>query len=239
MTLSAGIIIDSTSSVEILGPMIDIPLFPLNTVLFPGMPLNLHIFEERYKLMMNTCIESRQPFGVVLILDGEEAGSALAKPHLIGCTAQIKQVQPLSEGRMNISAVGRERFQVTRLNWEKAYLMGTVELIPMPEGDKDALFRDSRFLRAWVKRYLEILGKSGQINVAEVDLPGHPSALAYLSAVLLQQMTPGKKQELLAAESKATMVAALREIYRREVTLMQVELSPPEGNHYRGIFSLN
>lgn len=219
--------------------MIDIPLFPLNTVLFPGMPLNLHIFEERYKLMMNTCIESRQPFGVVLILDGEEAGSALAKPHLIGCTAQIKQVQPLSEGRMNISAVGRERFQVTRLNWEKAYLMGTVELIPMPEGDKDALFRDSRFLRAWVKRYLEILGKSGQINVAEVDLPGHPSALAYLSAVLLQQMTPGKKQELLAAESKATMVAALREIYRREVTLMQVELSPPEGNHYRGIFSLN
>lgn len=239
MTLSAGIIIDSTSSVEILGPMIDIPLFPLNTVLFPGMPLNLHIFEERYKLMMNTCIESRQPFGVVLILDGEEAGSALAKPHLIGCTAQIKQVQPLSEGRMNISAVGRERFQVTRLNWEKAYLMGTVELIPMPEGDKDALFRDSRFLRTWVKRYLEILGKSGQINVAEVDLPGHPSALAYLSAVLLQQMTPGKKQELLAAESKATMVAALREIYRREVTLMQVELSPPEGNHYRGIFSLN
>ena len=60
--------------------MLELPLFPLNTVLFPGMPLNLHIFEERYKRMMQACIESSKPFGVVLIKQGLEAHGPLADP---------------------------------------------------------------------------------------------------------------------------------------------------------------
>ena len=53
--------------------MIELPLFPLNTVLFPGMPLGLHIFEDRYKLMIGQCVQERRPFGVVLIRSGQEA----------------------------------------------------------------------------------------------------------------------------------------------------------------------
>ncbi len=66
-----------------------IPLFPLKTVLFPGMPINLHIFEERYRLMINRCIDEQLPFGVVLIQKGEEAlGPFWPNSHQVGCTAE-------------------------------------------------------------------------------------------------------------------------------------------------------
>ena len=86
--------------------MFELPLFPLNTVLFPGMPLPLHIFEDRYKQMINNCLEEKEPFGVVLIRNGKEALGPLAQPHSIGCTARIVEVQKLSDGRMNITSVG-------------------------------------------------------------------------------------------------------------------------------------
>src|SRR3954466_6437378 len=97
--------------------MFELPLFPLNTVLFPGMPLNLHIFEERYKLMIGRCIEANQPFGAVLIKRGSEVSGLgkAAEPFSIGCTVQITQVQSLGAGRMNISVVGKERFQIFSL----------------------------------------------------------------------------------------------------------------------------
>ena len=89
-----------------------LPLFPLNTVLFPGMPLGLYIFEERYKLMMAQCLQEEQPFGVVLIAQGKEAMGPAAEPHPVGCTAVITEVQKLNDGRMNIVAVGQERFHI-------------------------------------------------------------------------------------------------------------------------------
>ena len=106
--------------------MFELPLFPLNTVLFPGMPINLHIFEPRYKLMIEQCIQNDEPFGVVLIHKGTEASGPLAEPHPIGCTAQITQVERLDDGRMNILAVGGERFQIRSLNLFEPYLVGTV-----------------------------------------------------------------------------------------------------------------
>src|SRR5687767_13844296 len=102
--------------------MTELPLFPLNTVLFPAMPLKLHIFEERYKTMINECIDNNSPFGVLLIDTGADSGGPLAKPHLIGCTAHITRVQRLPFGRMNIMAVGRERFRVNALFQNKPYL---------------------------------------------------------------------------------------------------------------------
>ena len=85
-------------------------LFPLNTVLFPGMPLPLHIFEERYKIMIGRCIDEDRPFGVVLIQSGTEVGNP-AVPHVVGTTALIAAVKRLEDGRMNLIAVGQERFR--------------------------------------------------------------------------------------------------------------------------------
>jgi len=218
--------------------MKELPLFPLNTVLFPGMPLNLHIFEERYKLMINECIEQREPFGVVLIADSKTDINPNATPHMIGCTAQITQVQPLREGRMKITAVGKDRFQVMSLEHSKPYLVGNVEMYPMENSNSDDVFTKMRLLRKLVSSYLVLLKDAGQVQFSGPNLPESPMSLAYLSAVLLR--TPAEdKQELLAAANTEIMLNDLAAIYRREVVLLEAMLNPPEDNDYRGLYSLN
>ena len=87
--------------------MLDLPLFPLQTVLFPGIPFQLHIFEERYKQMVARCLDERVPFGVVLIRKGREALGPVAQTYPVGCTAQIARVENLPQGRFNLTVVGR------------------------------------------------------------------------------------------------------------------------------------
>ena len=82
------------------------PLFPLGLVLYPEEELPLHIFESRYKQMIEHCLAEEKQFGVVLIRRGSEALGPLAEPHSIGCTARILEVQPLDEGRMQITTIG-------------------------------------------------------------------------------------------------------------------------------------
>lgn len=218
--------------------MIELPLFPLNTVLFPGMPLNLHIFEDRYKIMMSECIEKRKPFGVVLIAQGQEALGPLAEPHLIGCSAQIIQVQPLGQGQMNITAVGKERFQVVSLDREtRPFLTGSVEPFPIRDTDREQTSSNSALVRAWLKRYLEILKRTGQIEVDVNQVPHDPIALAYLSAVLLQ-IPLSQKQELLSMQVVHELLASLRDVYRREVSLLHTLLTPPDDDD-DSTFSLN
>ena len=106
--------------------MVELPLFPLHTVLFPGMPLPLHIFESRYKQMIDYCLKENSTFGVSLIHRGSEAFGPLAEPHKIGCTARIIEVQPLDDGRLNIVTVGERRFRIHSLNFDMPYLLGKV-----------------------------------------------------------------------------------------------------------------
>lgn len=199
--------------------MLELPLFPLNTVLFPGMPLNLHIFEERYKHMMQECIESSQPFGVVLIRQGLEALGPLADPHEIGCTARVIEVEPLTEGRMNIVALGQERFRILMLDRDKEYLVGKVELYPLGEKDKMNLIETGNRLHPWVKRYMDILSQASETDLKSEYLPNDPLALAYLAAVLLQ-VPPREKQSLLAAQDANGFLDEMYDLYRREVVLL-------------------
>src|SRR5437867_720934 len=102
----------------------EIPLFPLNTVLFPGMPLPLHIFEPRYREMIGVCSDEDRPFGVVLIREGMEVGEA-AKPFEVGTMAKIIGIDRLNDGRMNIVTVGTRRFRVMSYATDrKAYIVG-------------------------------------------------------------------------------------------------------------------
>jgi Lon protease-like protein len=98
-----------------------IPIFPLNLVLFPQMPLPLHIFEDRYKLMINECLDSKTVFGIVL-MDGDHLNP-------IGCTARILRVlKRYPDGRMDILTKGENRFQVEELINDKAYLEATITI---------------------------------------------------------------------------------------------------------------
>jgi Lon protease-like protein len=212
--------------------MLELPLFPLNTVLFPGMPLNLHIFEERYKHMMQECIESSQPFGVVLIKQGLEALGPLAEPHEIGCTARVIEVEPLSEGRMNIVALGQERFRILMLDRDKEYLVGKVELYPLGEKDKMNLIETGNRLHPWVKRYMDILSQASETDLKSEYLPNDPVALAYLAAVLLQ-VPPREKQSLLAAQDANGFLDEMYDLYRREVVLLDaIVASEPQAGEF-------
>jgi Lon protease-like protein len=96
-----------------------LPLFPLDTVLLPGAPLPLHIFELRYKEMIGECLERKQPFGVVRAKDGEVAE--------MGCTAEILNVvKKYDDGRMDIVTQGRRRFEVMQVNPERSFLQAEV-----------------------------------------------------------------------------------------------------------------
>lgn len=213
--------------------MFELPLFPLNTVLFPGMPLSLHIFEPRYKQMIEHCLATQEPFGVVLIREGVEALGPVALPHPVGCTARITQVQRLEDGRINILAVGVERFQIHALSHDKPYLVGTVETIPMDSSDVQAVDQAGQRLRPWVEQYLSMLAKAAEkVEFDPLQLPNDPLALGYLAAALVQIPTE-QKQQLLASGQAADLLTAIRTIYRREVALLRVILdrdpSEPEG----------
>jgi uncharacterized protein len=91
-----------------------IPLFPLHTVLFPGGPLPLRIFETRYTDMVRRCMREQLPFGVILIQDGEEAGE-VATTAAVGCSARVADFGTLEDGLLGISCVGERRFRVQRV----------------------------------------------------------------------------------------------------------------------------
>ncbi len=217
--------------------MYDIPLFPLNTVLFPGMPIHLHIFEERYKEMINMCISEGRPFGVVLIQKGQEVGAA-AEPQSIGCVAQIAQVQPLDDGRMNLVAIGQERFEIKSLSYDKPYLMGQVETLTLLQTPIDLEPIAGR-LRIQLTEYLEILSLIGQTEFDIEKLPDDATELAYLTATLLQ-VPPEKKQDLLIVNNSVDLVNTVYQTCRQELAVLKAMVATtPESLQNAGPFSLN
>lgn len=217
--------------------MYELPLFPLNTVLFPGTPLQLHIFEERYKQMMGECIAQEKPFGVVLIRRGVEALGVLADPHRIGCSAKIIDVQRLDNGHLNITAIGKDRFRILTLDSQsQPYLLGMVDNYPIMEQAPETLQPLAERLLARLDRYLRLLVDAGMIELDPSHLPGNPLLLAYLAAALLQ-VPPIQKQQLLSIHDAQSLMDRLTNIYNREVALARRLLT--DSGSQQGLFSLN
>ncbi len=213
-------------------------LFPLNTVLFPGMQLKLHIFEERYKLMINRCIEEKEQFGVVLIQQGQEALGPAAVPHGVGCAAAISEVQRLPQERMNIVAVGQRRFRIKSVDRALPYLVGDVEFF-LPRDDQPQIARRYvDILRPMLIRYLEAISSSDDTRLAAEQMPRSPRAVAQIASILLQCENL-QKQELLAMDSLSRLLVTLVETYRLETALLDVRLSPPGDDFNIGPFSSN
>jgi len=210
-----------------------IPLFPLNTVLFPGMALPLHIFEPRYQRMINTCLEASQPFGVVLIRSGPEVGGP-AEIHPIGTLARITSVERLPGGRMNIETAGQERFRVLDSRVDADGVSAEVESFPLTRSSGDDDERLAGALGPWLTRYLELLSRAAKTPFDQPQLPGQPVALAYLAAIVVQVPLPDK-QALLSAPTAADMLRQERALFRREIGFLRAMLarhsedSRPEG----------
>ena len=111
------------------GLIVDVPLFPLRTVLFPGGPLPLRIFESRYIDMISQCMKSDSPFGVLLIREGNEAG--LATTHEVGTLATIADWYQGSDGLLGVTAVGGSRFRLLSGRQQANGLnIGEIDVIP-------------------------------------------------------------------------------------------------------------
>ncbi len=176
-----------------------LPLFPLRTPLFPGMELPLRIFEERYKLMIDRCLEEGAPFGVALIRSGEEVGGP-AEPHDVGCTARVVTVQRFPDGRMNLVALGERRFRIAGLDTTEPYLAGDVELLASEGGGTpEAADAAGRVAALFAERCRLVLSITGQW-VRGFELPDEPDALADHVAARMEA-SPLVKQELLEALS--------------------------------------
>ena len=217
-----------------------LPLFPLSTVLFPGMVLPLHIFEERYKLMISRCLEEERPFGVLLIREGREVGGG-ALPYEVGTTALIAGVSRLEEGRMNIVTIGSERFRLHSIRHDQPYLVGDAEPWPLLGAELDQASEQAPLVGALFRQYLTLLAQAQGEKIDVDEVPAEPRALALLVAIALQVPTD-QKQHLLHQPTVAQMLRVERALLRREQLILdhiiQTQSEQWEGG-YSGLLAKN
>jgi Lon protease-like protein len=217
------------------GAMDTLPLFPLNTVLFPGQLLPLHIFEPRYRQLIGECIQHGQPFGVVLIRSGEEVGEA-AEPVEVGTAAHIVQVESVADDRMNILCMGKARFRIAQLLHDKPYLSGRIEWWPWEPYQVGSA--DVARIRRQLDRYVRTLAETTDDQL-ELTLPDEPATLANIAASVLQ-VEMNEKQRLLTTSSIGALLTEVAVLLQRELRAWQIvqasrQLSPAEASS----FSLN
>jgi Lon protease-like protein len=196
----------------------ELPLFPLNTVLFPGMVLPLRIFEERYKLMINRCLEEKRPFGVLLIREGREVGGG-AVPYEVGTTAAIAGASRSADGQMHIATIGSDRFRLHDLWHDRPYLVGSAEPWPLTGGHTEQALGMVQSVQTLFQDYLGLLAQAQGDEVAIEEVPDDPRSLALLVAIALN-LPMSQKQHLLAQPTVAQMLGTERAILRREQLLL-------------------
>jgi Lon protease-like protein len=197
---------------------VELSLFPLNMVLFPGQVLPLHIFEERYRRMIRRCLAEDSPFGVVLIRQGQEVGDN-AEPHSIGTIARIVESTHLPDGTMNIVTVGTERFRIHRLMYDQPYLRGEVEMFPITADDPATLEEMTRRVREQVARYIALIAEAAGLKIQVEEIPEGSEQVGYLAAVAMQ-VDNKEKQALLSSASLARILGAEISLLGRENTLL-------------------
>ncbi|HYZ17320.1 MAG TPA: LON peptidase substrate-binding domain-containing protein [Candidatus Acidoferrum sp.] len=220
-------------------------LFPLNTVLFPGAVLSLHVFEERYRRMIAECLDAGEAFGVVLIRDGHEAGDPDVTPYEVGTTAKIDDVTPLPAGRYYISTTGGRRFRITEIVSRDPYLTAQVEFLDDEDDDADARASElTHRVKGEFREYVQLLvAFSG--SAGPVDVPSDPIGASYAVGDALQ-VADALKQRLLELRTAEARLAAelgflrrllpqLRSLLQRKRAQERVvrEAAPGEGGEFR------
>lgn len=212
-----------------------LPVFPLGTVLFPGLVLPLHIFEERYRALIRHLVSlpdgAAREFGVVAIRQGWEvqpAGGLASTPvvlHEVGCTAQLRQVTELPDGRFDVVTVGRRRFRVESVDSDAApYLTAQVSWFPEPAGQEELADQLAPRVLAVFRQYLRLIRDHPE-QITE-QLPEEPTVLSHLVAATAA-LTVADRQRLLAIPDTATRLRTeLRMLNREAALLRQVRAVP-------------
>ena len=227
----------------------EMPLFPLNVVLFPGMPLPLHIFEPRYRLMIERCLNDDSVFGVAQIIEGHE-GQSETMPAPIGCAAEIIEVAPFADGRLNVQTLGTRRFEILSMREQDEYLVGTCQWLE-DQGEEEGLVRASTRVRALLSRYFDSLSLSTALpaELGELDVPQAPYALSMFIAAIMTLPNNQKQTLLEMTSTKARLEVEEFLLERAEIVhrayaarAAQGGVEPPVDTtlgHYANFVSLN
>ncbi|MBM0257972.1 LON peptidase substrate-binding domain-containing protein [Micromonospora sp. 4G55] len=209
-----------------------LPVFPLATVLFPGLVLPLHIFEERYRALVRHLVGlpegAPREFGVVAIQAGWEVAPALGRStpdggdvtlHEVGCTAELRQVTELDDGGFDIVTVGKRRFRIAEVDRSAApYLTAQVEWLPEPGGTDEVAELLAARVIAVFRQYLGLIRPDPE-EISE-QLPEDPTVLSHLVAATAA-LTVADRQRLLAIDDTATRLRAELRLLNREAALLR------------------
>src|SRR3954462_743907 len=136
----------------------ELPLFPMNTVLCPGIALPVHIFEDRYRALVRHCIDTTSPFGVVMIREGREFGTGAISFTGIGTVAEIRDAGRYEDGRYDLLVGGTRRFEIRRgLSGSWPYLVAEADLLEEEVGDESTAHRLAMSATRRFVTYLELL----------------------------------------------------------------------------------
>lgn len=223
-----------------------LPLFPLNTVLYPGLVLPLNVFEQRYRALLGELLKEPEDgprsFGVIAIRDGHEvAPTALGLPeggpepdaapgagfapdpvesfYEVGCVADASTIRERADGSgFDVMATGTTRFRLHSVTVGEHFLTGEVELLPEEDGEGAGALA-SGVLRAFRDYQKQLAGAMERTLSSEQELPEEPSVVSYLVAAATLLPTPDK-QHLLQAPDTATRLARELKLLRRETALI-------------------
>ncbi|MET1060965.1 MAG: LON peptidase substrate-binding domain-containing protein, partial [Nocardioides sp.] len=196
-----------------------LPMFPLNTVLFPGVTVPLHVFEDRYRALVHRLLRIEDPaerlFGSVAIREGYEVGERGGQSvHRIGCVLQLTDVEQHEDGTFDIIAVGRSRLRLEGMDASGPFLSGTIDVIDEDESDIEPELADAA--RDTFEDYREALTVIHGHEVLEGTLPKDPTYLSWsLAATCL--LTLPDRQSLLEAESASIRLGMLITFLREEL----------------------
>jgi len=221
-----------------------LPLFPLNTVLVPGLVMPLHIFEPRYRELVEELLaepeEDAREFGIIAVRDGKDIDrDGIAALYPVGIATILRQAERLKDGRFDIVTTGSRRFRVLGIDTSQPLIRGEVEFLDDPTDAADALIAEDVSRRFHAYRG----ALSGQVAAVEEespeagsldDLPDDPTVLSYLVTAAMVLPT-GERQDLLAAESTGERLQLARALLRRETGLIAalsavpaIDLTSPE-----------
>lgn len=220
-----------------------IPLFPLNTVMFPGVRAPMHIFEERYRALMRDLLATPEPrdrvFGIVAIREGYEVGEhGVQSSHRVGCLVQVTEHERHEDGRFDIEVLGRQRLRVLEVTPTEEYLTAEADLLDDAARDPAAEAGEAARTLAAFEEYRSELSELRGGPVLSGPLPDDPLYLSYaLAATCL--LTLGQRQELLEAADATTRLRMLRASLRTELAAMRALPSLPATEIARTRWSPN
>jgi len=192
---------------------LEVPLFPLGIVLFPGAPQLLHIFEPRYRQMLADCLEGDQPFGVSFV-QATEGQDPVPDPGAVGCLATVRESRLLPDGRSNILAVGGERYVLTALlESDLPYRMARIETFDDEDLAAPQLEELASRARAEFSRFIAGMQALTDRPQEGVPLEAAPQAVSFQIAAVMD-LDPQVKQELLELRSTHERLQRLLRMFR-------------------------